>query len=115
MFQAAMRYQVPGLKELAEEKLIEDLVTVRGPGTITMFDPKLQAVMLPELQECMCTLVKCPAFAKLLLNHPRFGLNIITAEYAPGYKPIIEESINDIFLQMPNHGGRASRLGRIAQ
>jgi len=90
MYQAAMRYQVAGLKDLSEENFIGGLATRRKVGTIVafaMFDPKLQEALLPKLQECMSFLVQSVSFSNLLIEHPRFGLDILRAEYAPGYQP----------------------------
>jgi len=90
MYQAAMRYQVAGLKELSEEIFIEGLATVRSIGTkvsFAMFDPKLQEVMLPKLRECMGSLMQSSPFSNLLIKYPHFGLDILRAEYAPGCQP----------------------------
>jgi len=90
MCQAAMRYQVAGLKELSEENFIEGLATVRDIGTevaFAMFDPKLQEVMLPKLKECMSSLMQSSPFSNLLIKYPHFGLDILRAEYAPGRQP----------------------------
>jgi len=87
MYQAAMRYQVTGLKDLSEEKLVAGLATARTvsrKSSLAMFDPKLQEVMLPKLQVCMSSLMQSSPFSNLLIKNPHFGLDILRAEYAPG-------------------------------